>query len=304
MLTRLGNIARMDELIRIAAFEWLEKQASLYDDVLPRKVLEEGFYYQNQRIVLIGAKGIWKPKTLQLPISITTTADSPYDDAFTKENFLKYRYRGTDPYHPDNVGLREIMRKQIPLIYFHGIVKGKYLATWPVYIFHDSIQELTFTVAVDEVRLVKTDMVHEDPETYYRRSYLTSNIKLRLHQRSFRERVLLAYQNQCTFCKLKHIELLDAAHIIPDSEEHGQPIVQNGLSLCKIHHATFDKNIIGITPDFTIKVRKDILGETNGPMLKFGIQSLDNNKIILPRHKSDWPDRERLEERYQQFKSA
>lgn len=304
MLTRLGNIARMDELIRIAAFEWLEKQASLYDDVLPRKVLEEGFYYQNQRIVLIGAKGIWKPKTLQLPISITTTADSPYDDAFTKENFLKYRYRGTDPYHPDNVGLREIMRKQIPLIYFHGIVKGKYLATWPVYIIHDSIQELTFTVAVDEVRLVKTDMVHEDPETYYRRSYLTSNIKLRLHQRSFRERVLLAYQNQCTFCKLKHIELLDAAHIIPDSEEHGQPVVQNGLSLCKIHHATFDKNIIGITPDFTIKVRKDILGETNGPMLKFGIQSLDNNKIILPRHKSDWPDRERLEERYQQFKSA
>ena len=294
----------MDEQIRIAAFDWLERQASLYDDVMPRKVLEEGFYYQNQRIVLIGAKGIWKPKTLQLPISITTTVDSPYDDALTNENFLKYRYRGTDPYHPDNVGLREIMRNQIPLIYFHGIVKGKYLATWPVYIIHDSIQELTFTVAVDEARLVNTGMVQEDPATYYRRSYLTSNMKIRLHQRSFRERVLLAYQNQCTFCKLKHIELLDAAHIIPDSEEHGQPIVQNGLSLCKIHHAAFDKNIIGITPDFTIKVRRDILEETDGPMLIFGIQSLENNKIILPKDKRNWPDRDRLEVRYQQFKSA
>ena len=294
----------MDEQIRIAAFDWLERQASLYDDVMPRKVLEEGFYYQNQRIVLIGAKGIWKPKMLQLPISITTTVDSPYDDALTNENFLKYRYRGTDPYHPDNVGLREIMRNQIPLIYFHGIVKGKYLATWPVYIIHDSIQELTFTVAVDEARLVNTGMVQEDPATYYRRSYLTSNMKIRLHQRSFRERVLLAYQNQCTFCKLKHIELLDAAHIIPDSEEHGQPIVQNGLSLCKIHHAAFDKNIIGITPDFTIKVRRDILEETDGPMLIFGIQSLENNKIILPKDKRNWPDRDRLEVRYQQFKSA
>ena len=294
----------MDELIRITAFEWLERQILLYDDVLPRKVLQEGFYYKNQRIVLLGAKGIWKPKILQLPISITTTADSPYDDAFTNDNFLKYRYRGTDPYHPDNVGLRKIMRKQIPLIYFHGIVKGKYLAIWPVYIIHDSIQELTFTVAVDEARLVKTCVVQEDPETYYRRSYLTSNIKLRLHQKSFRERVLLAYQNQCTFCKLRHIELLDAAHIIPDSEKHGQPIIQNGLSLCKIHHAAFDKNIISITPDYIIKVRRDILEETDGPMLKFGIQSLDNNKIILPKHKSDWPDRERLEERYQQFKSA
>lgn len=294
----------MDELIRITAFEWLKRQVLLYDDVLPRKVLEEGFYYKNQRIVLIGAKGIWKPKILQLPISITTTADSPYDDAFTNENFLKYRYRGINPNHPDNVGLRKIMRKQIPLIYFHGIVKGKYLATWPVYIIRDSIQELTFTVAVDEARLVKTCVVREDPETYYRRSYLTSNIKLRLHQKSFRERVLLAYQNQCTLCKLRHIELLDAAHIIPDSEKHGQPIIQNGLSLCKIHHAAFDKNIISITPDYTIKVRRDILEETDGPMLKFGIQLLDNNKIILPKYKSDWPDRERLEERYQQFKSA
>jgi len=294
----------MDEQIRIAAFEWLERQALFYDDVLPRKVLEDGFYYKNQRITLIGAKGIWKSKILKLPISITTTADSPYDDAFTKENFLQYRYRGTDPSHPDNVGLREIMNKQIPLIYFLGIVKGKYLAAWPVYIIQDNIPGLTFKVAVDEIRLVKTDKILEDPETYYRRSYLTSNIKLRLHQRSFRERVMLAYQNQCTLCRLKHIELLDAAHIIPDSEEHGQPIVQNGLSLCKIHHAAFDKNIIGITPDFTIKVREDILEETDGPMLKYGIQSLESKKIILPRQKSDWPDRERLEERYQQFISA
>ena len=291
----------MDEQIRIAAFEWLERQASFYDDVLPRKVLDEGFYYKNQRITLIGAKGIWKPKILKLPISITTIENSPYDDAFTKENFLQYRYRGTDPSHVDNVGLREIMNKQIPLIYFFGIVKGKYIATWPVYIIQDNIPGLTFTVAVDEARLVKTDKVLEDPETYYRRSYLTSNIKLRLHQRSFRERVMLAYQSQCTICRLKHIELLDAAHIIPDSEEHGQPIVQNGLSLCKIHHATFDKNIIGITPDFTIKVREDILEETDGPMLKYGIQLLENNKIILPRKKEDWPDRERLNERYQQF---
>ena len=79
------------------------------------------------------------------------------------------------------------------------------------------------------------------------------------------------------------------------------PIISNGLSLCKIHHAAFDKNIIGISPDYTIKVREDILLETDGPMLKHGIQELDNNKLILPYHKKDWPDPERLEERFNSF---
>jgi len=44
------NIACMDEQIRIAAFKWLKRQSLFYDDVLPRKVLEDGFYYKNQCI--------------------------------------------------------------------------------------------------------------------------------------------------------------------------------------------------------------------------------------------------------------
>jgi putative restriction endonuclease len=83
--------------------------------------------------------------------------------------------------------------------------------------------------------------VNEDA-TYYRRSYLTATIQTRVHQRSFRERVLLAYQNHCALCNLKHVELLDAAYIIADKEDIGDPIIQNGLALCKIHHAAFDNN--------------------------------------------------------------
>ncbi|TFH46735.1 MAG: hypothetical protein E4G94_01800 [ANME-2 cluster archaeon] len=60
-----------------------------------------------------------------------------------------------------------------------------------------------------------------------------------LHQRGFRERVLLAYHTQCSFCRIKHAELLDAAHIIPDSEPKSLPVVPNGISLCKLHHAGF-----------------------------------------------------------------
>ena len=143
--------------------------------------------------------------------------------------------------------------------------------------------------------------IHDGTNVPIEKRYYESPIKGRYHQREFREIVLTAYSEQCALCRLKHRELLDAAHIIADSEEHGDAVVTNGLSLCKIHHAAFDKNIIGISPDYQIKVREDILLETDGPMLKHGIQELDSQKIILPYHKRDWPDRERLEERFNAF---
>jgi len=295
----------IDDKIRLAAFEWLDNQSIIHGDVLPRDLLESGFQFNNQKITLLGAKGIWKPKSMSYPLSITTTSNGPYSDSFTDDGFLKYRYRGQDPEHPDNKGLRALISLQKPLIYFHSIIKGKYLATWPVYIILDNKNELVFTVAVDDIKIVNKELQRTNEDaTFYRRSYLTSNIQLRLHQRSFRERVLLAYSNRCALCKIKHIELLDAAHIIADKEDSGDPIVQNGLALCKIHHAAFDNHFIGINPDYIIKIRTDLLTETDGPMLKYGIQSLNNIKLILPNDKRNWPDRERLEFRFSAFLKA
>jgi putative restriction endonuclease len=164
---------------------------------------------------------------------------------------------------------------------------------------------LVFTVAVDDQMAVNKEFeqVNEDA-TYYRRSYLTSTIQTRVHQRSFRERVLLAYQNHCALCNLRHTELLDAAHIIADREDVGDPIITNGLALCKIHHAAFDNNFIGISPDYKIKIRLDLLEEIDGPMLKYGIQSLNNASLILPSSKKNYPDRDRLEVRFQKFLKA
>jgi len=68
----------MDHQIRLAAFQWLEHQTMLYyDEVLPRRLLEEGFIFEGKRITLIGPKGIWKPRFMNLPLSITTTSESP-----------------------------------------------------------------------------------------------------------------------------------------------------------------------------------------------------------------------------------
>jgi len=299
-----------DTPIRLAAFKWLEEQTAFHGDVLARKLLEDGFNYNGEKIILQGAQGIWKPRALELPLTITTMLNGPYRDSFSKDGLLMYKYRGTDVYHRDNVGLRKLMQHQIPLIYFHNVAKGRYLAVWPVYISGDDPQSLTFTVSADDINYLKQvnefnySSVADPVFDISRRSYITSQVKVRLHQSSFRERVLEAYDCRCTLCRLQHRELLDAAHIIPDSDPDGEPIVTNGLSLCKIHHAAFDNNILGIRPDYSIEVRSDILEENDGPMLQHGIKEMHDKKIILPRHRNCYPDVNSLEKRYDIFRKT
>jgi putative restriction endonuclease len=116
--------------------------------------------------------------------------------------------------------------------------------------------------------------------------------------------VLRAYRDRCTLCRLGHRELPDAAHIIPDSAPTGEPLVANGLALCKIHHAAFDHLIIGIRPDYVVEVHRRVREENDGPMLRHGLQGLHESSLVLPRRPVDYPDRRRLEERYEQFRGA
>jgi len=291
-----------DDNIRLAAFDWLQEQTIAHGDSLPRTLLENGFIYRGHRITLIGPQGIWKPRIMQLPISITTIPGGQYEDGATADGGWQYKYRGRDPFHTANVGLREVMKQKKPLIYFFRIIPGFYVPQWPVYIIQDNMADLSFTMIIED-KIKRIEGVEVDSEEPLDgRKYKTVHTIIRLHQRSFREKVMLAYKNQCSLCRLRHRELLDAAHIIADKDDEGEPIIQNGLSLCKIHHAAFDKHFLGITPDFIVKVRQDILDETDGPMLKHGIQSLNDQRLLLPSSRRDWPDKDRLAQRFDVFR--
>ena len=296
-------MSSLDEQIRLAAFNWLQKQTDIHGDVLPRDLLKQGFVFENEIIYLVSRQGIFKPCLMDYPLTITTSTRGPYDDSFSQDGYLIYKYRGTSEHQWENVGLRECMKRNLPLIYFHSIIPGKYVAFWPIYIISDDPKTLSFKVALDDLESINREKgrVYEADA---RRIYLTSTIRIRLHQRGFRERVLLAYRSQCTLCKLKHQELLDAAHIIPDGEPESRPTVDNGLALCKLHHAAFDSFLIGITPDYKIEIRKDVLDEKDGPMLQHGLKGLHNSKIELPIHKTDYPNKNFLDIRYQRFRNA
>ena len=296
-----------DQQVRLAAFNWLRRKCDEIGDVLPRELIEKGFELDGERVHLISPQGIFKPRVLEsIPISITTSPKGPYSDSFTDKGFLSYRYRGTDPRHRDNVGLREAMKLQRPLIYFHGVIPGKYLAVWPVYIVNDHPEDLSFDVVVDDALAAEQllnvgDAPFISDSTIARREYITSTVRARVHQSTFREKVLKAYREQCALCRLKHVELLEAAHIIPDAEAGGEPLVENGLALCKLHHAAFDRYFLGIRPDYTVVLRDDVMNETDGPMLRHGLQGMHGKKLFLPRRVELWPDPARLSERYDRF---
>ena len=197
------------------------------------------------------------------------------------------------------------MGRGVPLIYLYGVTPGRYMPVWPVYIVRDPPAELSFSVAVDAPYMPVMSNFKPDPNSLEaRRAYITVLTQQRLHQQGFRERVLRAYREQCAICRLRHDELLDAAHILPDSHPKGEPIVPNGLALCALHHAAFDRNILGIRPDFIVEVRMDILREKDGPMLLHGLQGFQGKTILRPSSRALWPRADFLAERYEEFRQA
>jgi putative restriction endonuclease len=294
--------------VRRAVFAWLTEQREELGEALTRDVLTS-FSIDGRRIPLVGPQGIWKPAACELPISIATIAGGPYEDAYDEAaGVLKYAYRGIDPGHVDNQGLRRAMRERVPLVYFVRIEPGLYAAQYPVFIVGDDPGLLRFDVQVDDIKstLITIDMPYSIPEDNVdaRRAYVTRTVRQRVHQVVFRERVIRAYQQRCALCLLRHQELLDAAHITPDKDPEGEPVVSNGVALCKLHHAAFDRLFFAIRPDYMVEVKPSILRESDGPMLVVGLQQIHQKQIYLPRHLTDRPDPIRLERRYREFQQA
>jgi len=52
------------------------------------------------------------------------------------------------------------------------------------------------------------------------------------------------------------VRLLDAAHIVSDADEGGEPIVPNGLRLCSIHHHAFNEDLVGVAPNLRVHVSR------------------------------------------------
>ncbi len=304
----------LDWQLRQAAFARLEQLRLARGGVVTDEDLDAGFEFAGERIKFWNPRmGIWRPRQLGRDgpaLSIVTTPPKPgkrppYDDQIASDtNSFVYRYQGTDPETWTNVAVRRAMTTNRPLVYFYGITPGLYEPIFPCYVTGDRPGELAFDIVAD-VLAAQPELLSHDPSAFAaRRAYATRAVKVRLHQHRFRELVVAAYRRRCAVCQLGHIELLDAAHILPDRDERGRPEVPNGLSLCKIHHGAYDADILGVDPDFLVHIRPDVLEEEDGPMLLHGLQELHGSRIALPKAALLRPNRDYLAERFGRFEAA
>ena len=90
----------------------------------------------------------------------------------------------------------------------------------------------------------------------------------------------------------------------PHADELSADNLLKRLALCKLHHAAFDRHILGIRPDLVIEVRHDILDEIDGPMLRHGLQGFNGERIHAPRAAGLRPAEDFLAERFELFRKA
>jgi putative restriction endonuclease len=297
----------LDLRLRLAVFDHVDRLRRENGGVIPSARLNEGITFEGQRVPIWNQqRGIYKPALLDragAALSIQTAINGPYEDRFDRESDkLLYRYQGTDPHHRDNRALRAAMELGRPVLYLVGVRQGLYEPVFPCYVVGDVPEQLTFMLIADEAgHITSPDVPGED---WPRKAYVTREVKQRLHQQRFRYLVIAAYREQCAMCRLRHPELLDAAHILPDRDERGNPEIPNGLSLCRIHHRAYDVNILGVDPDYVIHLRRDVLEEIDGPMLRHGLQEIHETRIHVPRRESLRPHRDYLAERFERFRAA
>jgi putative restriction endonuclease len=296
-----------DEELRAAVLARVQQLQATYGGRIPRQELSAGIMFHGERVPIWNAQqGIFKPRVLGRDggaLSIQTSADSPYEDEHDPDagHFI-YKYRGTDPDHRDNVALRRAMVQRLPLVYFVAVDSGIYDAVLPVYVTSDDQARRQVTLVAEQPSAGLAFV--EGPVAAAARAYATRAVMQRLHQQHFRRIVLKAYRNQCSICRLGYLDLLDAAHILEDKHPKGEPIVTNGLGMCKIHHSAFDSRILGVDPDARVHIRFDVLKKKDGPMLKHGLQELHGALLVLPIKAIHRPNREFLAERFELFKSA
>lgn len=299
---------RLRELaIRHAAFAWLDKQRAAGKETFSQEDTSNLLLAGDAVRLMPTQQGIWKPGQLAGALSIRTVfrpegSVRPYDDAVGIDGFYRYKMRGDDPNHYQNRALRIALDERLPLIWWLGVQGGGYSALYPIYLVGEERSDLQFIVDIDAVP--QPDITWPSVELELDPSYRQQLTKLRLHQRPFRAAVLRAYRTSCAVCSFRHGDLLDAAHIQEDAAG-GRPVVSNGLTLCKMHHAAYDRRILGITPDYEVRINAEVLKEVDGPMLRHGIQEFHGRPLmVLPERRGERPDRLRLEERFQTFLEA
>lgn len=108
-------------------------------------------------------------------------------------------------------------------------------------------------------------------------------VKQRINQSFFRSAVLTSYNNKCCITGISINDLLEACHIVDwatDIENRLNP--SNGICLNALFHRAYDKNYLGITPDYKVIVSERLMDESGNDNMKSFFKQYNNTKMQMP----------------------
>jgi putative restriction endonuclease len=112
-------------------------------------------------------------------------------------------------------------------------------------------------------------------------------VNTRIGQGAFKVLVTNAYNNICAITGEKALPVLQAAHILPYSQ-NGPNKINNGLLLRSDLHILFDRGYVTITDDYKVEVSRRIREEFNNGKNYY---ALHGKSIYLPVMKDDHPEK-------------
>ncbi|HVX26970.1 MAG TPA: HNH endonuclease signature motif containing protein [Parafilimonas sp.] len=112
--------------------------------------------------------------------------------------------------------------------------------------------------------------------------------------KSFRARILRAYNNRCAFTGIQ-LKLVDAAHIIPVGDETSTDETMNGIALSASYHRAYDAGLITFTEEYNIVYNRNQTNKLEALNLVGGIETFLSNLrevIDVPPDRRDRPHRD------------
>jgi putative restriction endonuclease len=295
-----------DDDVRSSCFASLDVLLAKHGPDVPYAALKEGFGFRGRRIPYFNrAYGIYRSVVQRGPAALSVSSSfrqDRYRDEPTPDGVL-YAYHGTDPNSHFNRWLRSAHALDVPVVYLVGTRPNWYRPFYPAFVEEDRPAELRVLLSFGRMRGPYDEREPVHIADAIERRYVVRQVKQRIHQAQFRGAVLPAYRDRCAICSLKETRLLDAAHIVADSDELGVAEVSNGLSLCSIHHRGFDEGLIGVAPDLRVHLSRRLLDDEDGPMLDL-LKGSHGTTIEVPTRRALRPDPDRLAVRFERFRTA
>lgn len=189
-----------------------------------------------------------------------------------------------------------------PLVYFRGVFPGQYIVVAPALVVADdpSAERVQLQQGLPVMDMHPGGFV-SPPDV---RAYATREVRVRTHQQRFKFAVMRAYRSRCAVCELAEPALVQAAHIIRDTDPDGIAAVTNGLALCPLHHLAYDRDLLGIDADSVVHIAPRLLETGPSPMLGSGFRVFHGRRLIVPTRRAHRPDPHRLERRFERFIAA